>query len=72
MAVREWTADETAGAAWWNGLSQSVRFFWLDQTHGEWTVDAAWRAKKRADATYGAAPAISEPPRSDTADLDRG
>lgn len=54
---REPTKDEAAGMAWWNGLNESERAYWLRET-GTAVVADAWAEWKRRKG-FRELPAIS-------------
>ena len=54
---REPTADELAGMAWWNGLSEVERAYWLGVA-GSAIVAEAWRAFKRSGEPVSAGVAL--------------
>lgn len=49
VGARRATADELAGAEWWNGLSRAERRYWLElvDEHGDASVAKAWAEYKR-------------------------
>lgn len=42
------TEDETAGMAWWNGLTDQERADWMERAGNTGVAADAWAAYKRA------------------------